>query len=420
MITDTTDINKDLVGWVLYDGECPMCRGLVHRFGGLLGRRGYHFVPLQADWVRKRLAMPEEELLGEMRVLTARGELFGGADAVINLMTEIWWAKPFALMARLPGGMAVLRAGYRWIAERRGCRQGQCALTPRHDWLRWAPMMAACCSVLALGRHLPAWQFMWGLSFAIFLGFKWRMFWKARGDGVTLRPGRMLAYFMWPGMDARAFGSTTVDFPTSAREWVSAFLKTLLGATLFWVVARRLPADQPLIAGWCGMLGLVFLLHFGSFHILSLAWRKLGIDAEPLMRAPVLATSLGDFWGNRWNLAFRQLGYELVFQPYRTLLGPGAATGLIFLLSGLIHELVISVPARGGYGLPLLYFVAQGLGVLIEKTAAGKRLGLGRGWRGRAFAVIVAAVPAFWLFHPPFVLNVFIPFMKAARALPGG
>jgi hypothetical protein len=162
------------------------------------------------------------------------------------------------------------------------------------------------------------------------------------------------------------------------------------------------------------------MLHFGSFHLLSLAWRRLGIEAEPLMRAPLLATSLGDFWGNRWNLAFRQLGYELVFKPYRGILGPSGATAAIFLLSGVIHELAISVPSRGGYGLPTLYFAMQGAGILAEKTPFGRRLGLGRGWRGRAFAWAVAAGPAFWLFHTPFVLRVMIPFMRAAKALPGG
>jgi hypothetical protein len=31
--------------------------------------------------------------------------------------------------------------------------------------------------------------------------------------------------------------------------------------------------------------------------------------------------------------------------------------------------------------------------------------------------LIVAAGPAFWLFHPPFVLRVILPFMRAVHAL---
>ena len=88
----------------------------------------------------------------------------------------------------------------------------------------------------------------------------------------------------------------------------------------------------------------------------------------------------------------------------------------VFAVSGLLHELVISLPARGGYGLPSIYFAAQGLGLLLERSRAGRRLGLGRGWRGRLFALVVVAGPAFWLFHPPFIHKVILPMLRAIGA----
>jgi len=67
------------------------------------------------------------------------------------------------------------------------------------------------------------------------------------------------------------------------------------------------------------------------------------------------------------------------------------------------------LPAGGGYGLPTAYFLLQGIGILFERVFP--RI------RGRTFTVLITAVPAFWLFHPPFVHNVILPFMKAIGAL---
>jgi hypothetical protein len=36
--------------------------------------------------------------------------------------------------------------------------------------------------------------------------------------------------------------------------------------------------------------------------------------------------------------------------------------------------------------------------------------------RGRLFAIAVTALPAFWLFHPAFVLNVVVPFLRVVGA----
>ena len=87
------------------------------------------------------------------------------------------------------------------------------------------------------------------------------------------------------------------------------------------------------------------------------------------------------------------------------------------MVSGLIHDLVISLPARGGYGLPTLYFLLQGAGVAVERSRFGGRFGLGHGARGWCFMMVFLVVPVFGLFHPWFVLRVILPFMRAIHAL---
>jgi hypothetical protein len=134
------------------------------------------------------------------------------------------------------------------------------------------------------------------------------------------------------------------------------------------------------------------------------------------MQAPLAADSLSDFWGRRWNLGFRQLTHQLVFQPVRRKKGWIAAILLSFFFSGIIHDLVISLPAGGDYGLPTGYFVLQGLGVVFERSPLGKALGLGSGVSGWLFVAICAGFPAFLLFHPLFVERVILPFLHAIRA----
>ena len=281
----------------------------------------------------------------------------------------------------------------------------------------WLPMGAGLAVALCLGPFLPPWGWMWVLAVAIFGGFKWVTLTQALSGGVRpVAAWRAPAYLLlWPGMDARGFLIGVAPVPPSARAWSWAGAKTLLGAGLLWGVARFAGGGLP--AGWVGMVGLIFVLHFGSFDLLARCWRRMGIDAQPLMRAPVLSASLGEFWGRRWNSGFRDLVFGLWFVRLRTRFGARPATLTLFLFSGLVHDLVISVPARAGYGLPTLYFLLQGGGLLAEH-ARGLPLARWRGrWQGRVWTFLVVAGPAFWLFDPPFVRRVILPFLHVIHAL---
>ena len=287
------------------------------------------------------------------------------------------------------------------------------------EWAGWVPLAVFSAAVLALRSQVPAWAFMWALGLGIYGGFKWLTWWRARGMGA--RPGmlRTLGYLLlWPGMDARAFLHSRQRFPEPPKlEWALAIGKTAVGAVLFWGGSRFIPPELRLLVGWSGLVGLIFLLHFGAFHIAALAWQAAGVEARPMMRAPALATSLSDFWSIRWNLAFRQLAHALILRPLRHRLGVVGGALAVFLASGLLHEVVISLPAGGGYGLPTAYFTLQALAMFFERSRTGRRLGLGRGFRGWLFTALVTAGPAFCLFHPPFVTRVVLPFMKAVGAL---
>jgi alginate O-acetyltransferase complex protein AlgI len=164
------------------------------------------------------------------------------------------------------------------------------------------------------------------------------------------------------------------------------------------------------------MIGLALVLHFGLMQLAALAWQRAGVMAEPLMRQPARSTSLAEFWGRRWNTGFRFLAHDLLFRRLVRGLGIGGATAVVFFVSGIIHDAVISIPARGGYGLPTVYFLLQLVGVLAERSDPLK-------WVGRApifgwlyvFAFTVLPMPL--LFHGPFIHNVVVPFLRVIGGL---
>ena len=261
---------------------------------------------------------------------------------------------------------------------------------------------------------------MWLMTCAIFFGCKWLTLGNAIQRVGRVCPFRATAYlFAWPGMDAAGFLSPDVA-PRRSRSTMMmssalAIVRILLGTFLLFALARH--ASDQILAGWIGMIGMILILHFGLFELTSNGWRALRVDASPIMNRPLRSTSVSEFWGGRWNAAFNDLTVRLVFRPVARRTTVFAATLTAFAVSGLIHELVISLPVGAGYGLPTAYFLVQGLGVLTERSSVGKRLRLGAGIAGWAFTMLVVAGPAFWLFHPPFVRQVILPFMKAMGAL---
>lgn len=263
-----------------------------------------------------------------------------------------------------------------------------------------------------VANNLPPWMVMWLWAGGLFFSGKIAMLILHHPRIQTLR-WRLLAFIiLWPGMDLKPWLAKPAEQPEAPpTPMAAALMKLLLGALLLWGVAPHIA--MPLAHGWAGMIGLIFLLHFGSFHLLAIFWQRMGIPVVPIMQNPIAATTLTDFWGRRWNRAFRDLVYPLLFHPLARRVRPHAALWITYLISGLAHELVISLPARGGYGLPTLYFLLQPFGIALEKKFPAKHPVTG--WLRTHF---FTAVPAIILFHPPFVERVMIPFFNLIGAQP--
>jgi len=113
-------------GWLFYDAECDFCTRLARWIKPKLEVRGMALAPLQDPRVAVLLGLSRPELLRELRFLHSDGTRAGGADAVLAVAREIWWARPLVWFSRIPKSMNLLHAGYRWVAHQRSCAGASC------------------------------------------------------------------------------------------------------------------------------------------------------------------------------------------------------------------------------------------------------------------------------------------------------
>jgi predicted DCC family thiol-disulfide oxidoreductase YuxK len=113
-------------GWLFFDADCVFCTRIARWLAPILARRGFAVAPLQDPRVGALLGMERKELLRELRFLLSDGHHYGGADAVLAVAREIWWARPLLWLSMLPGILDLLRVGYRWVAQSRSCSAHGC------------------------------------------------------------------------------------------------------------------------------------------------------------------------------------------------------------------------------------------------------------------------------------------------------
>ena len=414
--TEITDSNA-IRGWIFYDAACPPCVTARQRTGRLFASRGFSWLPLQSPGSAARLQVPESDFAIRLHLQLPDGRVLNNADAFAVLCRSVWWLWPLGMLLRIPGFRELGRATYDWIARNRYSVLGACPVNRNEhgavtfaDWL-----IAALVPTVAVfvSRAQPAWVQMWAITLALGIAFKWLAWRDALAHGLCPSPVRALLWFtVWPGMDGRAFlDETKRPNPPAFAEWLWATGAILLGASLIWWVTPSLVVSHTMAAAWVGMVGIVLMAHFGIIRVLSLLCRSQGINAFPIMNSPAAAASLADFWGARWNTGFSIPARRLLLQPLARRHGAGVAVLVVFLVSGLIHELVISLPAHGGYGLPTLYFLLQWAGLVCERSRGGRGSGLGAGLIGWLFTACLTIAPLYWLFHPAFANRVVLPFL---------
>jgi alginate O-acetyltransferase complex protein AlgI len=293
----------------------------------------------------------------------------------------------------------------------------------------WMFALAAVAGVLIAVDAASPLARMLGVIAALFVGLKLVVAVEWRLAGGEMSPARWLLFTVgWIGMRPDAFAArrgaergvserdrrqkATRGFAPASERRLDVWpgVRALaLGAVLL-VVARRLVPRAPMLAAVLALPAFSLLVHFGVLRLVALFWRSRGFDVAPPFDAPLRATTLAEFWSRRWNRAFSEMAALVVYRPIAAQ-SSDVARLAAFGFSGLLHELAISVPVRGGYGGPMAYFVFHGLLASVERRLHAR--GLFRSSRAArlwTFAGIVLPLPL--LFHAPFLRGVILPLLR--------
>jgi len=135
-----TKAHPEQRGWILYDGSCGFCSKWVPFWSGTLARQGLGFAPLQAAWVREQFDMSDQELLEDLRLLLATGELVSGPEVYRHVMRRARCLWPCYLLSVTPGLRQLFDWSYRSFANHRYRVSAACRLpaefpstSNRHD-----------------------------------------------------------------------------------------------------------------------------------------------------------------------------------------------------------------------------------------------------------------------------------------------
>ncbi len=234
----------------------------------------------------------------------------------------------------------------------------------------------------------PPFLRMVGLCCVLLGGMKGLVYAEWAGTEKLTLPRYCVFSFLWFGMDPGTFRIRKTGLTWKRDVALGAILTSmgLLGCWFVWFMGWRqiLVMFVPLSVGF----------HFGVLRILKGALRLAGFPVRTLFPNPLEAKGIADFWGRRWNVGYSQMMQRLVGRPVEGRFGKSAGVMVVFIASGLLHEIAITLPVRSGFGLPTLYFTLHGLMTLLE----GK-------WKrplGKIPALLAVTVPLAWLFPHAF------------------
>lgn len=199
---------------------------------------------------------------------------------------------------------------------------------------------------------------------------------------------------LWFGMDPGTF-----RYRRAGLSWKSDVMWGFLlmgvgtiGAWVVWMMEWR----QILVM----FLPLSLGFHFGALRVLKGIHRLAGFPVRTLFPNLLKTTGVSDFWSRRWNVGYSQMMQRVIGRPVSRRWGRQGGVCAVFVVSGLLHEVAITLPVQAGWGLPSVYFLVHG-GLTILEEKFHFQL-------GRVVTLLLVMAPLAVLFPPAFQEEVIV------------
>ena len=268
------------------------------------------------------------------------------------------------------------------------------AKTPR--LAAWLGVLTAFYMMHDVAANVPSLIRMITLCIVLLAGMKWIVYreWSMKKNRKLSWCRWWIFSAMWLGMDPSCFlGKRRVcEWRTHAITGGSC---VIVGCILWYACYYFQLSNVVLL-----FIPMSMVVHFGILRLITAFWRMQGFPVRVLFRNPLKMRGFRDFWGARWNLAYSTMVARTVKQPLTPILGEKWSVLAVFFISGLLHELAITVPVQAGYGLPTLIFLIHGLLTMIEKKNSASNA---------VFCAFLLVTGLPYLFNEKFQTEVIVP-----------
>jgi hypothetical protein len=228
---------------------------------------------------------------------------------------------------------------------------------------------------------------------SVFL-MKFISFNKSKNSSISLTD-----FFLFPPFSTETLKRRT---PATLEKIKQTFLKAFavgIGLVASYFLFYKLSGElqqSTLMRSYLAIIPFYLWSEMGSLAT-QLIYLPTGYLCPSSLENPLKSKSLSEFWGRRWNTWCEDWLRQVIYTPLRS--HRFLAILIVFLFTGLTHELLINLPTfliiqKNLFGSMIAYFIFQAAGLSLDKTLIKNHAKI-----QRIFLWVVVLIPS------PLVIN---------------